>query len=184
MFGLGKTAIALDQLAEVLANAAFRPLQSPTEQDIMFQNQAAAVGLDKTRFLMEAAALQYFAVAASINTRRLSGGIKSEQASSLMKAMVISHHRKFHNDLPATIQMDFLLLGLDVDDAYDFIIRRSDDYAKPENFVAAHKQVPKLFAKLCGVPDPNDVLQRIGWSLFVIRGTMYVDTLKGLKIVE
>jgi hypothetical protein len=166
-----------------LANAALSLLKNPSAQDLMFQNQAVAVGLNETRFILEAEGLQYFTVAASINTRRLGGGIKPEQASSLMEAMVRSHYHKFHNELPVSLEMDFLALGLDIDEAFDFIIQRSDEYAKPENFVAAHKQIPRLFARLCGVPDPNDVLQRIGWSLFVIRGSMYVDILKKLRII-
>jgi hypothetical protein len=183
MFGFGKTAIPLQELAEVLANASLSLLLNPTAQDFMFQTQAVAVGMDKTRFLLEATALQYFTVSASIGTRLLDGGIKREQASSLMESMFQSFHRKFHDELPTALQLEFLSLGLDIDEAFDFIVDRYDEYSNPENSTDAHKGIPRLFATLCDVLDTNDVLQRIGWSLFAIRGNIYLDTLKGLKIV-
>ncbi len=183
MFGLGKTAIPSHELAEVLSNAALRPLMNPTAQDLMFQTQAAAVGMDKTQFLLEATALQYFTVAASIGTRLREGGIKHEQASSLMETMFLSFHRKFQDELPASLQLELLSLGLNIDAALDFVVERYGQYSSPEGSTDAHKRIPRLFAQLCGVPDPNDVLQRIGWSLFAIRGNVYMDTLKGLKIV-
>ena len=185
MFGFGKKAIPLGELAEVLANAALCFLRNPTEQDLMLQSQAAAVGMDRTRFLLEASALQYFTVIASINTRRLTGGMREEQASRVMEEMFHSHYRKFHDGLPLRIIMDFGLLDLDIEDAFDFISKRSDEYIEPKNYltVPSNIQVPRLFAHFCGVLDPNDVLQRIGWSIFVIRGAMYVDIMKGLKIV-
>jgi hypothetical protein len=183
MFGLWKKAIPSHDLAEVLSNAALRPLMNPTAQDLLFQTQAVAVGMDRTQFLLEATALQYFTVAASIGTRLLEGGIKPEQASSLMEAMFLSFHQKFHDELPASLQLDFSSLGLDIDAALDFIAERYNKYSSPENSKDAHKRIPRLFANLCDAPDPNDVLQRIGWSLFAIRGNIYMDTLKGLKIV-
>jgi hypothetical protein len=185
MFGLGKKEIPLGRVAEAFANAALCFLKDPTEQDLMLQSQAAAVGMERTHFLLEASALQYFTVIASINTRRLTGGMREEQASRLMEAMFHSHYRKFHEGLPLGITIDFGLLGLDIEDAFNFISRRSDEYIEPKNFltVPSNIQVPRLFAQFCGVLDPNDVLQRIGWSIFVIRGAMYLDTLKGLKIV-
>ena len=149
----------------------------------MFQNQAAAVGMDKTRFSCEAAALEFFVVMASINTRRLSGGIKYEQASLLIKAVVSSHHHEFHNALPWGIELDLISLRLGGDEGYDILTSRNDEYAKPENFVAANKQIPQLFAQFCGVPDPKEILLRIGWSIFINRGAAYVDTVKKLKIV-
>ena len=183
MFGFGRTAIPSHELAEVLSNAALRPLMNPTAQDDLFQTQAVAVGMHKTQFLIEATALQYFTVAASIGTRLLEGGIKPEQASSLMEAMFLSFHQKFHDELPASLKSAFLSLGLNVDAVLDFISERYNEYSSPENSTNAHKRIPRLFAQFCDVPDPNDVLQRIGWSIFAIRGNVYMDMLKGLKVV-
>ena len=183
MFGFGKTAIDINKLADFLADAAIQPINKPMEQDILFQNQAVEIGMNKTRFLLEAAALQYFAVAASINTIKLLGKIKDEQAYSLMKAMITSHLHKFHNELNESIRMELLLIGLGTEDAFNLIDGRSVEYGLPENFVSANEAIPRLFARFCGVPDPNDILQRIGWSIFFIRGGNFVEILKRVKIV-
>jgi len=182
MFGFGKAEIDLNVLADFLADAAIEPLNKPLEQDILFRNQAVAVGMNEARFSLEAAALQYFAVAASINAVRLLGRIKDEQANSLMKAMIISHHRKFHIDLNDAIQIELLLIGFDIDGAFNFVDRRALEYGSPENLASAQMTIPRLFARFCDVPDPNGVLQRIGWSILQIRGGNFVEILKGVKI--
>ncbi len=183
VFGFGKTAIDINGLADFLADAAIQPLNKPIEQDILFQSQAVAIGMNKTRFLLEASALQYFAVVASINTVRLSGKIKYEQAYSLMKAMIISHHHKFRDELNDSIKMELLLIGLDTEDAFNLIDRRGVEYGMSENFVSANKTIPRLFARYCDVPDPNEILQRIGWSIFQIRGGNFVEILKRVRII-
>jgi hypothetical protein len=183
MFGFGKTKIALQDLAEVMANAALSLLLNPTAQDFMFQTQAVSLGVDKTRFLLETTALQYFTVAASIGTRLLNGGIKQQQATSLMEAMLLSFHEKFHNELPTSLRLDIFSLDMDIDEAFDLLAKRYDDYSISANSADAHKRIPKLFAQFCNVPDPDEVLQRIGWSLFAMRGNVYMSTLKGLRIV-
>ncbi len=182
MFGLGKKAIPLNELAEVLANAAIRPLSHPTEQDLSFQAEAESYGVAKGRYQCEAAALQFFAVTAAINTHRLSGGLKPELASQLAKATIRAYLHKFENDLSFDVKLVFDVYA-EEKHGVEFVYDRVEQYATSENFVAPQQKIPELFSQFCGVANRNGPLERIGWSIFIARGNVYIDILKKVKVV-
>jgi hypothetical protein len=185
MFGIGKQGIALSDVAEVLANTAFRPIQSPTDEDIRFREEAATVGVDTTRFVFESAALELCAVGSTINSLQTMRRIGPEQASLLRDAMFRSYCKKVQEDIPFDLKMDirFSLGMIDSEEILENLAGRIDQYSRPENRLAPHKSVPGIFVRFCGVPDPNEILLRIGWALFVTRGNTYLNDLKSVRIL-
>ncbi|MGO8934013.1 MAG: hypothetical protein ACLQDA_09905 [Terracidiphilus sp.] len=182
MFGLGKKAIPLNQLADVLASAAIRPLLQPTKQDVIFLAEDESYGVDKARFQCEAAALQFFAVTAAINTHKLSGGLKPELASQLAEATIRAYLHKFENDLSFEAKLAFAACA-EEKRGVEFVYDRVEQYATSENFVAPHQKIPEMFSQFCGAPARNGPLERIGWSIFIARGNVYIDILKKVKVV-
>jgi hypothetical protein len=184
MFGFGKISIPVRDLAQRLSQIALSPLTDPTEQDALFQDQAVKLGMNKVGFALETAALQLFTVAASVKTRVLDRGMSNEQATELLGEYMVACEHRFLNELPDSVVSELIHGFLLPQTAFNLVLSRLDEYSKPEYAQAPNKSIPYLFAKLCGVPDPNDVLMRIGWGIFIGRGIRYVDELKKAKLTR
>jgi hypothetical protein len=165
VFGLGKTKIPLNDLADILAKNVLRPLEDPSEQDLMFRKQAEQVGVEPKRFTFEVIAIQLFATGAAINRERLEGRMTMETATALTKESLRATHRRLEN----TTNYDLLELGFDPEEAFDLMMERLERYSQPLWRNGSIRDVYRFFAEFCGFPE-SDVLERIGWSLTQVRG--------------
>ena len=104
--------------------------------------------------------------------------MKLKDAESLARELL----RAIHNRLQETTAYDFLLLGLDADEAVDLITRRTARYAEPSWGRGSPDDVQGFFAEFCGAPE-SDVLQQIAWSLVKIRGNGHGAWLRTVRIV-
>jgi hypothetical protein len=137
--------------------------------------------MDRTRFILEATSLQVFTAHAAINTLRLSGSITAEQSHGLITGSSLAIHEQLETALFSNYDVRFAC-PFPYTPA-EFILERSSSYAQPQLFVRPTEQIPKQFAANCELEDSN-VLQRIGWSLFAIRGNFYWEAwLKSIKII-
>jgi len=177
MFGLGKTKIPLNDLADILAKIVLLPLEEPSEQDLIFRKQAAQVGVVQERFIFEIIAIQNFTIGAAINRERLEGRMTIETATALIKQVLLAIHRRL-GESHALLQ-----LGLGPEEAIDLLIKRAERYSEPTWGKGSIKDIRKFFAEFCGYPQ-SDVLERIGWSLTQIRGDEMGEFLRRkIKIV-
>lgn len=170
--------VTTKDLAPVIAQMALLPLENPSEQDASFQGQAERVGVDRNRFIFEAVALQCYAMTAAINRERLEGRVPASVAELLVKQFIYA----VHNRLQQTPSVVLTVLGLDPDSALELIMERGEKYAQPAHGHGSRADVWKFFADFCEHPG-SGVLERIGWSLFQVRGDSSGDWLKTLNIV-
>jgi len=140
--------------------------------------------MSEVGFALEAAALQLFTLAACVKTRVLDRGISNEQATELLQEYMVACEHRFLNELPDPVVIELIHAFLLPQTAFNLVLNRLDEYSRPEYAQAPNKAIPYLFAKLCSVPDPDEVLMRIGWGIFVGRGTRYVDELKKAKLTR
>ncbi len=181
MFGFGKKKVPTNVVAAMLAQVVLRPLEDPSEQDVIFQKRAVAAGMkeeDKCCFTFEAIALSVYATNAAINRERLEGRMNPEQTVSLMKEFM----RAVYDRLEKTKSYDLLRLELEPEAAMELIIKRGEIYAEPSWGRGTTDDIPRFFAKFCGIPD-SDILKRIGWSLFQVRGDSNGEWLKTVKMI-
>jgi hypothetical protein len=182
MFGFGKISIPIRDLAQRLSQIALSPLTDPTGEDAAFRDQAVKLGMSRVGFALESVALQLFTVAACIKTRVLERGISNEQATELLEEYMVACEQRFLNQLPDPEVIELIHALLLPHTAFNVVLSRLDEYSKPEYAQAPNQSIPYLFAKLCGVPDPDEILMRIGWGIFIGRGIRYVDELKKAKL--
>jgi len=174
-----KTKMTVEEVARVMAEAALLPLENPSKQDQMFQEQALTVGVEKKRFTFEAVALSTYSMAAIINRERLEGKISAEKTELLVMGFL----RAINDRLRNTTICDFILLGLGPDETFELMTERGARYSEPTWGRGKIDDIPRFFAEFCGFPD-SDILERIGWSLIQVRGNYWGDWLRTVKIIE
>lgn len=178
MFGLGRTKVLLNDFASLMAQVALLPLENPSEQDLAFLKQPVGAGVGREMFAIEVIALQIYVMGAVINRERLEGRMRLEVAEPLVNEYL----RAIHGRLQPLTNAGSLLAGSGIDQVMEFVSKRGEAYSQPSWGHGSYKNIPLFFAKFCGVPE-SDVLQRIGWSLTVVRGDSHGDWLLTLKIV-
>lgn len=178
MFGFGRKSLPLQTVAALMAQFALLPLENPSEQDLFFRKRATDVGMDPSRFTLEAIALQTCAMAGAINRERLEGRMTLEKEQALIPEFL----RAVHNRLIESTAHDLLRSGLDPDGVFELFTSRAEPYSEPGWGRAAPEDIPRFFAELCGFPD-SPVLRQIAWYLFFVRGDRTGDWLKSIKIV-
>jgi len=177
MFGRKKVTTA--ELAGIIANIVLAPLVRPEPQDDIFRQQAVAAGAEPNRFAFEAVALQCYAFSTAIARERSEGRITGEIGEQLVRQFM----RGVHELIVARKGVRLTDVHLSPDDALELIMERGNKYVLWSYGQGEIHDVQKYFAEFCGVPG-SDVLERIGWSLFLIRANAHGDWLKTWNIVK
>jgi hypothetical protein len=177
MFGRKK--ITTTELAGIIANIVLAPLVRPEPQNDMFRQQAVAAGAEPNRFAFEAVALQCYAFSTAIARERSEGRITGEIGEQLVKQFMGS----VHEHIVARNGVRLAEVDLNPDDALELIMERGTKYVLWSYGQGDIHDIQKYFAEFCGVPG-SDVVERIGWSLFLIRANAHGDWLKTWHIVK
>lgn len=178
MFGFSKKKMSQIEVATALAQSIVSVESSP--QDVSFQEQAVGAGADIDQFKVEMFVFQVFTVGQVINRERLEGRLDSDKAESLMKEFLQAVFWRVENVEGA----QSLPPNLDVETAMDQFEHRNGRYTYYllGGDQASFDEIPKLFAKFCGVPN-SEVLEQIGRSLLRSRGDSMGDWMSKLKIL-
>lgn len=173
VYGIRRATLPLKEVAAIMADMVLTPAHAPSEQDAAFERQAEEVGVPRERFAFEVVALQCYAMTQAIARERVEGRMDLTTQKLLTEEVLRGVHDRLRSNP----------LGLDADTAMELIFQRGERYFEPAMGRGAMSDVQKFFAEFCGFPG-SAVLERIGWSLFQVRGDMTGSWLSNLTIAE